>query len=195
MRYVMLGPPGAGKGTQAVRISNRLGIPHISTGDLLRSADVATPAGAAARTLMEAGHLVSDEIVVDLLFERIRRSDARKGFILDGFPRNVIQAEILDEWLAGQDEGLDAVLEIYAPVAVLLDRVLSRSAQAVSAGSAPRADDNETTLRQRLESYRMETLPLSDYYHRKGVLMSFDGTCNIDALATAIGEQIPAAGR
>ncbi len=186
MRLLIMGPPGAGKGTQATRLAKGLGVPHISTGDLLRAASEETPAGAEAKRQMAAGGLVSDEIVVALLVDRLDQGDAGKGFILDGFPRTVPQAQTLDLVLEIKRVALDAVIEICVPFEALLDRVLLRAARAAAAGDAPRADDNGEALRQRLTDYTEKTVSLTEYYRDRGLLESFDGLCDVDELEKKI---------
>ena len=190
MRLLIMGPPGAGKGTQATRLAARLGIPHISTGDLLRSASGDTATEAKAREQMAAGGLVSDEVVVALLVSRLDQQDARNGFILDGFPRTVPQARTLDLILTEKQAALDAVIEICVPFEALLDRVLLRAARAAAAGEPPRSDDNGEALGRRLKSYSEKTVPLTEYYRDRGLLESFDGLCEIDELANKMHERL-----
>jgi adenylate kinase len=155
VRLVLVGPPGAGKGTQAVRLAERLDVPHISTGELFRAnLTQETPLGLAAKRYMDAGELVSDEVTVGMVRERLAEEDAAKGFILDGFPRNVAQADALSELLRSAGDQLDAVVALEVPEDVLVERLLSRR----------RADDTEEVIRRRQEIYRQETAPLLDYY-------------------------------
>lgn len=186
MRLVMLGPPGAGKGTQAARLSERLGIPHISTGELLRAAPSDTAAGAAAKAQMERGGLVDDEVVLALLADRLSGQDAGRGYILDGYPRNVDQARTLDEMILSSGSRLDLAIEICVPFDALLDRILLRAARAASAGEVPRTDDNVDALRQRLDAYEKQTAPLTDYYRQRGLLAMFNGLRDADKLASRI---------
>jgi adenylate kinase len=155
VRLVLVGPPGAGKGTQAVRLAERLDVPHISTGDLFRAnLTRQTPLGLAAKRYMDAGELVADEVTVAMVRERLAEDDAIKGFILDGFPRTVAQADALGELLQVAGNALDAVVVLEVPEDVLVERLLSRG----------RADDTEEVIRRRLEVYREETAPLIEHY-------------------------------
>src|SRR5262245_3831444 len=168
MRLILLGPPGAGKGTQAKVLIERLGIPQLSTGDILRSAIAArTPMGLAAKEIMDRGDLVSDEIVNGIVAERIDQADCRNGFILAGFPRTVPQADALGAMLIQKGLKLDAVIEITADPDTLVARVAKRAAET---GAAVRADDNAEVARKRLDVYRELTEPLVTYYRGKGLL-------------------------
>ncbi|MBK9082894.1 MAG: adenylate kinase [Rhizobiales bacterium] len=192
MRLILLGPPGAGKGTQAQRLVARYGIPQLSTGDMLRAAVKAgTPVGLKAKAVMDAGGLVSDDIVVGIINDRIEEADAKKGFILDGFPRTVAQAEALDRMLAQKGLKLDAVLELKVDEKALLARIENRARETVAAGGAVRADDNPEAFKVRLDAYRAQTAPVSAYYEGKGALKTVDGMAPIDdvtaALAKALG--------
>jgi adenylate kinase len=176
MRIILLGPPGAGKGTQAVRLVERLGIPQLSTGDMLRAAVAAgTPIGRKAKTLMDAGQLVPDEIVVGIVADRIEEADARKGFILDGFPRTVAQAEAFDAMLARKGLELDAVIQFEADEHALVDRIVKRARDSEARGEAVRKDDNPEVFKTRLDAYKAQTAPLSAYYAKKGTLRTIDG--------------------
>lgn len=187
MRLILLGPPGAGKGTQAQRLVDRYGIVQLSTGDMLRAAVKAgTEVGLRAGDIMARGELVPDEIVVAIIADRIAEPDARNGFILDGFPRTVAQAEALDRLLAERDLALDAVVELKVDEAILLKRVETRVAQAQARGEAVRADDNPEALKIRLDAYRRQTAPLIDYYWEKGNLRTVDGMAPIDEVAAAL---------
>ena len=187
MRLILLGPPGAGKGTQSARIVERLGIPQLSTGDMLRAAVAAgTPVGLKARDVMARGELVSDEIVVGIVADRIEEKDARPGFILDGFPRTVAQAEALDRMLAERDMALDHVIELKVDEAALLARIAKRVAETAARGEPVRKDDNPEAFKTRLTAYRTQTSPLSDYYHRRGVLEVLDGMAPIEAVSEQI---------
>lgn len=187
MRLILLGPPGAGKGTQAQRLVDRYGIVQLSTGDMLRAAVKAgTEVGLRAGDMMARGELVPDEIVVAIIADRIAEPDARNGFILDGFPRTVAQAEALDRLLAERDLALDAVVELKVDEAILLKRVETRVAQAQARGEAVRADDNPEALKIRLDAYRRQTAPLIDYYWEKGNLRTVDGMAPIDEVAAAL---------
>ncbi|ACB24192.1 adenylate kinase [Methylobacterium sp. PvP062] len=181
MRIILLGPPGAGKGTQSERIVQRFGIPQLSTGDMLRAAVAAgTPVGLEAKAVMESGGLVSDRIVVGIVADRIEEPDARRGFILDGFPRTVAQAEALGEMLASKGLSLSAVVELKVDENALVGRIEKRAAETLARGQAVRKDDTPEVFKQRLEAYRAQTAPLSAYYAQKGTLETVDGMQPID---------------
>jgi len=187
MRLILLGPPGAGKGTQAARLTEKFKIPQLSTGDMLRAAVKAgTPVGLQAKAVMDAGGLVSDEIVCGIISDRIEEADAVNGFILDGFPRTVAQAKALDEMLAKKAMGLDAIVELKVDENALLARIEKRAAETLAAGGAVRADDNPEAFKVRLVSYREQTAPVSAYYASKGVLKSVDGMAPIDQVTAAL---------
>ena len=187
MRIVFLGPPGAGKGTQAARLMQRHGIPQLSTGDMLRAAVKAgTPVGLKAKAVMEAGGLVSDAIVVGIVAERFMEPDAARGFILDGFPRTVAQAEALDMALEHRGLKLDAVLELEVDPAALVSRIEKRAAETVAAGGTVRPDDRPDVLAKRLEAYAEQTAPVSAYYADAGRLKRIDGMASIADVSAAI---------
>ncbi len=187
MRLILLGPPGAGKGTQASRLVEKHGIPQLSTGDMLRAAVKAgTPVGLKAKAVMEAGGLVSDEIVVGIIADRFDEPDAKKGFILDGFPRTVAQAEALDKMLAQKGLKLDGIIELKVDEAALLARIKNRADETIKAGGTVRADDNPDAFKVRLDAYRAQTAPVSAYYAGKGALKQVDGMLPIDAVTKAI---------
>lgn len=187
MRMILLGPPGAGKGTQAVRLVERLGIPQLSTGDMLRAAVAAgTPVGLKAKAVMDRGELVSDDIVVGIIADRIEEADARSGFILDGFPRTVAQAEAFDAMLAAKGLRLDAVIEFKVNEGELVDRIVKRAKETEARGEPVRKDDNPDVFKTRLEAYRTQTAPLSAYYESKGMLKTVDGMKPIDDVTGAI---------
>lgn len=187
MRLILLGPPGAGKGTQAQRLVEKYGLVQLSTGDMLRAAAQAgTPVGLKARDIMARGELVPDDIVVSIIAERINEPDARRGFILDGFPRTVPQAEALDRLLDANGQRLDAVIELRVDESVLLRRIESRIAQMQARGERLRADDNPEALKKRIDTYRVQTAPLIDYYARKGILKTVDGMAPIEQVGAAI---------
>ncbi len=209
MNIVLLGPPGAGKGTQARRLQDAYGLVQLSTGDMLRAAVAAgTPLGQKAKKIMEAGQLVPDDLIVGMIAERITQPDCRNGFILDGFPRTVPQAEALDEMLAERRQKLDHVIEMKVDDAALIDRVSGRfSCTKCGAGYhdrhkptkkpgvcdvcgatqfTRRADDNAETMAARLATYHAQTAPILPYYRAKGVLKTVDGMAPIEAVGEAI---------
>jgi adenylate kinase len=192
VRLILLGPPGAGKGTQAIRLVEKHGIPQLSTGDMLRAAVAAgTPVGLQAKAVMESGGLVSDEIVIGIVADRIEEPDARKGFILDGFPRTVAQAEALDAMLARKGLKLDAVVELVVDQSALVHRIVRRAEETAAAGLPVRKDDDPDVFKTRLAAYNRDTAVVSPYYERTGRLKQIDGMKPIDdvtaAIATAIG--------
>ncbi len=187
MRLVLLGPPGAGKGTQGDRLIERHGITRLSTGDMLRAAVKAeTPVGLKAKDIMARGDLVPDEIVIAIIDDRLKEKDVQNGFILDGFPRTVAQAEALDKLLAVKGIKLDAVVELKVDEGALLKRIETRIAEMTARGEAVRADDNPEALKKRLDAYRAQTAPLSAYYAKKGSLREIDGMASIDAVTAEI---------
>ncbi len=187
MRLILLGPPGAGKGTQAARLTEKFKIPQLSTGDMLRAAVKAgTPVGLQAKAVMDAGGLVSDEIVCGIISDRIEEADATNGFILDGFPRTVAQAQALDELLAKKAMKLDAIIELKVDENALLARIEKRAAETLAAGGTVRADDNPDAFRVRLTAYREQTAPVSAYYASHGVLKTVDGMAPIDQVTAAL---------
>ena len=193
MRIILLGPPGAGKGTQAVRMVERFGIPQLSTGDMLRAAVAAgTPVGLKAKAIMERGDLVPDDVVVGIVGDRIAQDDARNGFILDGFPRTVAQAEAFDAMLARHGLGLDAVIEFKVDEDALVKRIETRAAETKARGEAVRTDDNPDVFKTRLEAYRVQTAPLSAYYRSKGALKSVDGMKPIEEVTRDILDHLRA---
>lgn len=194
MRLILLGPPGAGKGTQAQRLVDRHGIPQLSTGDMLRAAVKAgTEVGKRAKAVMDAGQLVSDEIVNQIVSERIDEQDCRRGFILDGFPRTVPQAEALTRMLAEKGQKLDAVIELKVDESALVKRMEKRVADTQAAGGQIRADDNPESFKNRLDEYRQKTAPLSAYYAGTGELRIIDGMAEIDAVTAEIEQTLRAA--
>jgi adenylate kinase len=174
-RVVLVGPPGAGKGTQATTLSDKLGVPHISTGDLFRAhINDETELGRKVKGYLDAGQLVPDEVTNELVRERLERPDTEVGFLLDGFPRTVTQANLLNKILAEDDHRLDAVIELQVDEDVLVRRLLARG----------RDDDTEDVIRHRQQVYRSETAPLLDYYH--DVLITVDGTGEVDDVSNRI---------
>ncbi|MCG5234302.1 adenylate kinase [Xanthobacter oligotrophicus] len=187
MRLVLLGPPGAGKGTQAQRLVTRHGIVQLSTGDMLRAAVAAgTPVGLKAKAVMDAGGLVSDEIVIGIIAERLDSPDAKNGFILDGFPRTVAQAEALDHLLAEKGMKLDAVIELVVDQEKLVNRILNRAAEAQAKGEAVRKDDDPVVFKTRLEAYNRDTAVVAPYYKARNQLKQIDGMAPIDQVTAAI---------
>jgi len=176
VRIILLGPPGAGKGTQSAHIVERYGIPQLSTGDMLRAAVAAgTPVGLKAKEIMDRGELVSDDVVVGIVADRIEEPDAKRGFILDGFPRTTAQAEALDRMLASKGLRLDAVVEFTVDEGALVERIMKRAQEAAARGEPVRKDDNPEIFKTRLDAYRVQTAPLSAHYAGKGMLRTLDG--------------------
>jgi adenylate kinase len=180
-RLIFVGPPGAGKGTQSKFLADAHQIPHISTGDILRESVAAkTSLGVQAQGYMDRGELVPDQLVIDLIRERLSKPDAQSGWILDGFPRNVAQAEFLDALLSELHQGCDRVVNFDVPDPVLLVRLLSRG----------RKDDNEDTIRRRLEVYREQTAPLISYYESQQKLVTVNGDQSMDEVAAALNQVV-----
>jgi len=216
-RLILLGPPGAGKGTQAKRLSASLGIPQLSTGDMLRAeVKAGSPLGQKVKAVMDAGKLVSDDILIDLIAHRIDQADCRKGFILDGFPRSLPQAEALDRMLAERKIKIDRVIEMKVDAEALVERITGRfTCEKCGAGYhdkfhrpkqdgvcdqcggtsfTRRADDQEAKVRTRMEAYLAETAPLLPYYRGRGVLATVDGMASMDAVTQAMSQAIGAVG-
>jgi len=190
MNLILFGPPGAGKGTQAARLKEKHGLAHLSTGDMLRAAVAAkTPVGQEAEAIMAAGKLVSDELICNVVAERIDEPDCAAGFILDGFPRTLAQAEALDAMLASKGKAIDVVIELTADEAELIRRIEGRAAETGGA----RADDNVETLKKRLDVYHAQTAPVLPFYRDKGLLVSIDGMQSMDAVTRAIESALPKA--
>ncbi|WP_137152179.1 adenylate kinase [Devosia sp. FKR38] len=181
MRLILLGPPGAGKGTQAKILIDAYGIPQLSTGDILRAAiQDRTPLGLAAKEVMDRGDLVSNDIVNGIVSERLDAEDCKAGFILDGFPRTIGQAEALDGMLKEKGMVLDAVIEMTADADVLISRVINRAKE------SNRPDDNPEVIRKRLDVYKNDTAPLVDYYRQRGLVKTVDGMAPVDQVTAAI---------
>jgi len=188
MRLILLGPPGAGKGTQAQLLVEKYNIVQLSTGDMLRAAVAAgTPVGLKAKEIMARGELVPDDVVVAIVADRITKPDAHNGFILDGFPRTVPQAEALERMLHEKGLDLDAVIELKVDEGILLNRVQRRVNETLARGEQVRADDNPESLKKRLDAYRVQTAPLVRHYAEKGSLKTVDGMAEISDVTSAIG--------
>ena len=195
MRLILLGPPGAGKGTQAQRLVQRHGIVQLSTGEMLRAAVAAqTPIGLQAKDIMASGGLVPDEIVIGIISDRLDEPDAMKGFILDGFPRTVPQAQALDDLLKRKHMRLDAVVELRVNESALLNRVETRVAQMRERGENVRIDDTPEVLSKRLASYRTLTEPLIHYYSERRKLLTVDGMMTIEHVTREINRILAAIG-
>jgi adenylate kinase len=186
MRLILLGPPGAGKGTQAKILIDAYGIPQLSTGDILRSAIASrTPMGLAAKEIMDRGDLVPDEVVNGIISERLDAEDVKAGFILDGFPRTIPQAEALDQMLEEKGMQIDGVIEITADPDVLVSRIVNRARES-AATSGARADDNPEVVRKRLDVYRELTEPLVGYYREHGLVKTVDGMQPVEEVTASI---------
>lgn len=180
-RLIFLGAPGAGKGTQAQKVAQLCNIPHISTGDILRN-EVAqgTALGIKAKSYQEKGELVPDQLILDMVQERLSQSDAQSGWILDGFPRNVAQAKFLDEQLTKLQQHCDRVINLEVPDQIIIDRLLKRG----------RKDDNEEVIRRRLEVYREQTAPLIDYYSERHLLVSIQGNQSMEEVTASLKKAV-----
>lgn len=188
MNLILLGPPGAGKGTQARRLEESFGIKQLSTGDMLREAVASgSELGREAKRIMDAGELVPDAVMVRMIAERIAEADCRNGFILDGFPRTVAQAEALDGMLAEKGLAIDHVIEFKVDEDAMVTRILKRAAE------EGRSDDTEETLRKRLDVYRRQTAPIIPHYRAKGALKSIDGMASMDVVADELKSVVGAA--
>ncbi|HEY5817889.1 MAG TPA: adenylate kinase [Mesorhizobium sp.] len=187
MRLILLGPPGAGKGTQAQRLVESYNIPQLSTGDMLRAAVKAgTEVGKRAKAVMDAGELVSDEIVNAIVAERIDQPDCANGFILDGYPRTLQQADAVGDMLSRRKQKLDAVIELVVDDKALVGRIVKRAKDAEAAGQSVRKDDNPQVFDERLREYYKKTAPLIGYYYAKGRLEGVDGMASIDEVTSQI---------
>jgi adenylate kinase len=187
MRLILLGPPGAGKGTQSERLVAKHGLVQLSTGDMLRAAVAAgSPVGVEAKDLMARGELCPDRLVVEIVADRIEQPDAIHGFILDGFPRTVKQAEALDVMLESKSLGLDAVIELAVDENALIERVEGRARELAAAGKPVRSDDAPEVVRKRIADYNAVTAQLRPFYKQRGLYTSVDGMAPIDTVAAAI---------
>jgi adenylate kinase len=187
MRLILLGPPGAGKGTQAQRLVEKHGIPQLSTGDMLRAAVAnGTEVGKRAKAVMDAGELVSDDIVNAIVAERIDQPDCADGFILDGYPRTLAQADAVEAMLAKRDLKLDVAIELVVDDKALVGRIVKRAEDAKAAGQPVRKDDNPEVFDERLREYYKKTAPLIGYYYAKDLLKGVDGMADIDAVTRQI---------
>ncbi len=217
MKLIFFGPPGCGKGTQAQRLHNRLGLAHLSTGDMLRAAiGAGTEVGRRAKAVMEAGELVPDEVVIGIIAERVEQPDCVNGFMLDGFPRNLAQADALEALLAGRGMAVDRAIEIQVDDDILVRRVAGRFAcatcgvgyhdefkptktvgkcdQCGGTDFTRRPDDNAETMRSRLKTYHDQTAPLLPYYRDKGLLSSVDGMASVDDVSDQIAAALAPSG-
>jgi adenylate kinase len=193
MRIVLLGPPGAGKGTQAQRIVEKYGIPQLSTGDMLRAAVAAgTEVGKRAKAIMDAGELVSDDVVNQIVAERIDQADCKKGFILDGYPRTLAQADAVEAMLNERKIKLDAAIELVVDDKALVGRIVKRAEDAKATGQPVRKDDNPQVFDERLREYYKKTAPLTGYYYAKKLLRGVDGMASIYDVTKAIGKVLAA---
>jgi adenylate kinase len=193
MRLILLGPPGAGKGTQATRLVETYNIPQLSTGDMLRAAVAAgTETGLKAKAVMEAGDLVSDEIVNQIVSDRISEPDCARGFILDGYPRTLQQADAVEDILKKKGRRLDAVLELVVDDRALVGRIVKRAEDAKAAGQPVRKDDTPEVFDERLRAYYKSTAPLTGYYYAKGNLKTVNGMASIDEVTAEINSVLKA---
>ena len=196
MRLILLGPPGAGKGTQALRLVEKHGIPQLSTGDMLRAAVAAkTPVGLKAKAVMDAGELVSDEIVNAIVAERIDQEDCARGFILDGYPRTLVQADAVEKMLKDRGQELDVVIELVVDDKALVGRIAKRAEETKAAGKPVRKDDDPAVFPERLREYYKKTAPLTGYYYAKGLLKGVDGMASIDDVTKEIESVLKKAGK
>lgn len=193
MKLILLGPPGAGKGTQSQLLADKWKIPQLSTGEMLRAAvQAGTPIGLKAKEIMAQGGLVPDDVVVGIIADRIQEADCANGFILDGFPRTLPQAAALDGLLKSKGLKLDSVVELKVDDGILVSRIENRAKETLAAGGTVRADDNAEALKSRLMAYYRETAPLTGYYFAHGLLKTVDGMAPIDDVAQQIGAVLAA---
>lgn len=194
MNFVLFGPPGAGKGTQAKLLTQARGVPQLSTGDMLRAAIAAgSELGLSAKAIMDRGDLVSDDIVIGIIAERLDHADCAAGAIFDGFPRTIAQAQALDRLLESRGKKIDVAIELKVDDEALIARSANRVKEMAIAGQAPRADDTPETLRNRLEVYYRNTAPLIAYYKHQGKLQTVDGMAPIPQVAQSIAAVLDAA--
>lgn len=187
MNLILLGPPGAGKGTQAKKLEEKFGLCQLSTGDMLRTEmSAGTDLGNKVKAIVDSGALVTDDIMIEMIAKRIEQADCKNGVIFDGFPRTVAQAEALDTMLSEKGRPLSAVIELKVDETILVDRLHTRIAQTKAAGKDVRADDNEETLRKRLGVFHAQTAPIIPYYSNKNMLQSVDGMLPMDEVEAAI---------
>jgi adenylate kinase len=187
MRLILLGPPGAGKGTQAQRLVEKFGVPQLSTGDMLRAAvNAESPVGLRAKSVMDAGELVSDAIVNAIVAERIDQADCAGGFILDGYPRTLAQADAVEDMLDARGLKFDSVIELVVDDKALVGRIVKRAEEAAAAGQPVRKDDNPAVFEERLREYYKKTAPLIGYYYAKGMLKGVDGMDDVDGVTGQI---------
>lgn len=187
MRFILLGPPGAGKGTQAQLLVEKYSIPQLSTGDMLRAAvSAGTDVGKRAKAVMDAGELVSDDIVNAIVSDRIDEPDCARGFILDGYPRTLVQADAVEAMLNAKGLKLDTVIELVVDDKALVGRIIKRAEETAAAGLPVRRDDNPNVFEERLREYYKKTAPLTGYYYAKGALRTVDGMAPIEAVTKEI---------
>lgn len=194
INLILLGPPGAGKGTQAKRLEEKYGLKQLSTGDMLRAEMAAgSPLGLKVKAIVDSGSLVTDEIMIEMIASRIEQPDCKNGVIFDGFPRTVAQAEALDQMLDAKGRPLSAVIELKVDEEVLVKRLNNRIAETKARGEAVRGDDNEETLRKRLQVFREQTAPIIPYYDGKDMLQSVDGMASIEVVEAELAKILQSA--